>query len=63
MILHYSAPPVIGGVEAVILAHVKQFTRAGYHTIVAAGRGDEATDAGAQTQKHGNRFPLLLQSR
>jgi len=43
LILHYSAPPVIGGVEAVILAHIKQFNQAGYHTIVVAGRGDKAS--------------------
>ena len=38
-ILHYSAPPIIGGVEAVIDAHVKQFTRLGIPVTVIAGRG------------------------
>jgi glycosyltransferase involved in cell wall biosynthesis len=39
-ILHYSAPPVIGGVEAVIRAHLDLFIDAGYTTKVIAGRGD-----------------------
>ena len=39
-ILHYSAPPVIGGVESVILAHTRLLVEAGYRTTVIAGRGD-----------------------
>jgi glycosyltransferase involved in cell wall biosynthesis len=39
-IIHYSAPPVIGGVEAVIEAHAKLFYQKGYSTSVIAGRGD-----------------------
>jgi len=39
-ILHYSAPPVIGGVEAVINAHLTEFIRTGYSSTVIAGRGD-----------------------
>jgi glycosyltransferase involved in cell wall biosynthesis len=38
--LHYSAPPVVGGVEAVILAHAQTFVRAGYPVTVIAGRGE-----------------------
>jgi mannosylglucosylglycerate synthase len=38
-ILHYSAPPVIGGVEAVILAHAETFLACGYPVTVIAGRG------------------------
>jgi glycosyltransferase involved in cell wall biosynthesis len=38
-ILHYTAPPIIGGVEAVIEAHVKLFIQAGYPVTVVAGRG------------------------
>ena len=41
-ILHYTAPPVVGGVEAVIKAHVRVFTEAGYPVTVIAGRGDQA---------------------
>jgi glycosyltransferase involved in cell wall biosynthesis len=39
-ILHYSAPPEIGGVEAVIQAHAAQFAAAGLPLTVIAGRGD-----------------------
>ena len=41
-ILHYSAPPVIGGVEAVIQAHAGQFAAAGLPLTVIAGRGEAA---------------------
>jgi glycosyltransferase involved in cell wall biosynthesis len=41
-ILHYTAPPVVGGVEAVILAHAQIFTRTGYPTTVVAGWGEAA---------------------
>lgn len=39
-ILHYTAPPVIGGVEAVIKAHAKAFLQADYPVALVAGRGD-----------------------
>jgi glycosyltransferase involved in cell wall biosynthesis len=46
--LHYSAPPVVGGVEAVILAHAQMFVEAGYPVTVIAGRGEaEALPEGA----------------
>jgi glycosyltransferase involved in cell wall biosynthesis len=38
-ILHYTAPPVVGGVEAVIQAHVRVFIESGYPTTIIAGRG------------------------
>ncbi len=38
--LHYAAPPVIGGVEGVIKAHLKEFNHVGYACTVIAGRGD-----------------------
>jgi glycosyltransferase involved in cell wall biosynthesis len=41
-ILHYTAPPVVGGVEAVIQSHVEVFTQAGYPATVIAGRGEQA---------------------
>ena len=41
-ILHYSSPPEIGGVEAVIQAHAFQFAKAGLPLTVIAGRGDSA---------------------
>jgi len=40
--LHYSTPPVIGGVENVILAHVRLFIEAGFPTTVLTGRGKES---------------------
>jgi glycosyltransferase involved in cell wall biosynthesis len=39
-ILHYSAPPVIGGVEAVMLAHTEVFIEYGYPVTVVAGRSE-----------------------
>lgn len=48
-ILHYSAPPVVGGVEAVMLAHARTFTEAGIDVTVVAGRGQQsALPAAAQ---------------
>ena len=41
-ILHYTAPPVVGGVEAVIQAHVRVFIQSGYPVTVIAGRGGGA---------------------
>lgn len=38
--LHYTAPPVIGGVEAVIYSHCNVFNQFGYPVTVIAGRGD-----------------------
>lgn len=38
-LLHYSAPPVAGGVEAVIQAQAALFARVGHSTTVIAGRG------------------------
>ena len=39
-ILHYAAPPVIGGVEGVIQAHCQTFRHFDYPVAVIAGRGD-----------------------
>jgi len=41
-ILHYSVPPVIGGVEAVIEAHAAQFIAAGMPIKIIAGRGESS---------------------
>ncbi|MFN2138029.1 MAG: glycosyltransferase family 4 protein [Candidatus Promineifilaceae bacterium] len=38
--LHYTAPPVVGGVEGVIEAHARVFLEAGYPVTVVAGQGD-----------------------
>jgi glycosyltransferase involved in cell wall biosynthesis len=39
-ILHYTAPPVVGGVEAVIHAHAQTFVEAGYSVAIIAGHGE-----------------------
>ena len=36
--LHFTAPPIVGGVEAVIAEHVRLFREAGYPTLIIAGR-------------------------
>ena len=41
-ILHYTAPPVVGGVEAVIQAHAQTLVQAGYPVTVVAGWGEAA---------------------
>ena len=38
-ILHYTAPPVVGGVEAVMQAHAQTFVQNGYPVAILAGRG------------------------
>jgi glycosyltransferase involved in cell wall biosynthesis len=40
-LLHYSAPPVVGGVESVIGHHARLMTEAGHDVQVVAGRGGE----------------------
>ena len=39
--LHYTAPPVVGGVEAVIDAHAGVFLQMGYPVSIIAGQGSE----------------------
>ena len=38
-LLHYSVPPVVGGVESVIYEQARFFAEAGYPTTIVAGRG------------------------
>ncbi len=40
-VLHYTAPPIIGGVESVLEAHARLFQQAGFDVTVIAGRGAE----------------------
>lgn len=48
-ILHYSVPPVVGGVEAVIQAHTELLLKAGNQVRLIAGVGQlEALPAGAE---------------
>jgi glycosyltransferase involved in cell wall biosynthesis len=39
-ILHYTVAPIVGGVEAVIQAHARTFTQAGYPVTLVAGDGE-----------------------
>jgi glycosyltransferase involved in cell wall biosynthesis len=41
-LVHYTAPPVVGGVEAVLAEHARLFVAAGYPTRVVVGRGGAA---------------------
>ncbi len=41
-ILHYSAPPVVGGVESVIAHHARLMTAAGHAVRLLAGRGESS---------------------
>ncbi|MDR7417154.1 MAG: glycosyltransferase family 4 protein [Armatimonadota bacterium] len=38
-ILHYTAPPVVGGVEAIVAEHARLLRAAGYRVRILAGRG------------------------
>ena len=63
-ILHYSAPPVVGGVEAVMAAHAETFRRAGYPVAIIAGRGSsEALPKGTkfvQIREIDSRHPHVM---
>jgi len=41
-ILHYSAPPVVGGVESVIAHHARLMTASGHSVRLLAGRGESS---------------------
>ena len=38
-LLHYSSPPIVGGVESVLAQHARLMTKAGHKVIILAGRG------------------------
>ncbi|HEU5088681.1 MAG TPA: hypothetical protein VFT99_14595, partial [Roseiflexaceae bacterium] len=38
-ILHYAAPPIVGGVETTIAAHARVMSAAGHRVRIVAGRG------------------------
>jgi mannosylglucosylglycerate synthase len=40
-LMHYAAPPVVGGVENVMARQAEQFARAGHKVRVLAGRGEK----------------------
>ena len=39
-LIHYSVPPVVGGVETVLARQAQQFERAGHQVMILAGRGE-----------------------
>ncbi len=39
VLLHYTAPPVVGGVETVLARQARQLVRAGHQVTILAGRG------------------------
>ncbi len=43
-ILHYAAPPVVGGVESVIAQHARLMADAGHQVRILAGRGEQFDD-------------------
>lgn len=40
VLLHYAAPPVVGGVERVLARHAQEIVAAGHRATVVAGRGE-----------------------
>jgi glycosyltransferase involved in cell wall biosynthesis len=40
-LLHYSAPPVVGGVESILGQHARLMVEAGHHARIVAGRGEQ----------------------
>jgi glycosyltransferase involved in cell wall biosynthesis len=42
-LLHYSAPPIVGGVEFVLAHHARLMAAAGHDVRIVAGRGEQAS--------------------
>jgi glycosyltransferase involved in cell wall biosynthesis len=65
-IIHYSAPPVVGGVESVIQAHARLLCDAGNSVMVLAGDGDDhSLPAGTDfvmIPELGTRHPDIMQA-
>ncbi len=43
-LLHYTSPPVVGGVESVIASHARLMANAGHQVTILAGRGNSYDD-------------------
>jgi mannosylglucosylglycerate synthase len=41
--IHYAAPPIVGGVETVMARHARLMTNAGHRVCIIAGRGEETS--------------------
>ncbi len=39
-LLHYSSPPIVGGVESVLAQHARLMTKAGHEVTILSGRGE-----------------------
>ncbi len=61
-IVHYSAPPVVGGVERVIEAHAAKFSEAGFRVNIIAGKG-RYTRTGVSTRVIPEMRPLYAVDR
>lgn len=44
VLLHYSAPPIVGGVESVIGHHARLMAEAGHEVRIVAGRGEKTDE-------------------
>ena len=44
-LLHYSAPPIVGGVESVLAQHARMMSRAGHKVTILVGRGETFDEA------------------
>jgi glycosyltransferase involved in cell wall biosynthesis len=64
-LIHYTAPPVVGGVETVLARQAQQLQRGGHQVTVLAGRG-EAWDARIPVQvipRMDSRHPQILKTK
>jgi glycosyltransferase involved in cell wall biosynthesis len=43
-LIHYSAPPIVGGVESVLAQHARLFAQAGHTVRILAARGEPLSD-------------------
>jgi glycosyltransferase involved in cell wall biosynthesis len=43
-LLHFSSPPVVGGVESVLASHARLMANAGHQVMILAGRGNSIND-------------------
>ncbi len=64
-IMHYAAPPVVGGVESVITSHARCIKKGGHSVRIIAGRG-ETIDACCPVEKLpliDSRHPRILNAK
>ncbi len=62
VLLHYSAPPVVGGVESVMGHHARLMAEAGHEVRIVAGRGQQADErvSFVQIPLADSRHPVVL---